>query len=55
VTCPTGKRPHPTRAHARAFARRHPHGRRRAYACPICGAWHLGRLTTAQRRTGNAP
>lgn len=51
MTCPAGKRRHPTRAAARAFARRYPGPHRRAYRCERCGAWHLGRLTQV-RKTG---
>lgn len=49
MTCPTGKRPHANRANARAFARKFPGAHRRAYRCDRCGAWHLGRLSEAQR------
>ena len=50
MNCPTGKRIHLTRAAARAFARRYPGPHRRAYRCPQCTGWHLGRLPDEQRR-----
>lgn len=49
MNCPTGKRRHPTRAAARAFARHYPSTHRRAYQCGRCGAWHLGRLPHARK------
>lgn len=51
MSCPTGKRPHPSRAAARNFRRRFPGTARRAYLCDRCGSWHLGRLSQA-RKTG---
>jgi hypothetical protein len=48
MTCPTGKRPYPTKAAARtalaSATRRNPHRQRResrAYRCHTCNAWHL--------------
>ena len=50
MTCPTGKRTHTTRAAARAFARRYPGPHRRAYLCPTCAGWHLGRLPQTRKQ-----
>ena len=47
MTCPTGKRPYDTRAQARLSRKRYPGAARRAYRCPHCDRWHLGRLPQA--------
>ena len=47
--CPTGKRGYATRREARAMRRHHPGSSRRAYKCPACGHWHLGRLTQSTK------
>jgi hypothetical protein len=44
MRCPTGKRPYDTRAQARLCRKRYPGAARRAYRCPHCDQWHLGRL-----------
>jgi hypothetical protein len=44
MSCPTGKRPYDTRAQARSTRKRFPGAPRRAYRCPTCDRWHLGRL-----------
>jgi len=54
MTCASGKRAHATRAAARAFARRYPGPHRRAYRCPTCAQWHLGRLPEARKQGGAA-
>lgn len=54
MTCPTGKRTHASRVAARAFARRYPGPHRRAYQCPSCLGWHLGRLPLSQKQGGEA-
>lgn len=49
MTCPTGKRPYPSRADARTAlksanrrrGRRQQHRETRAYRCLNCNAWHL--------------
>jgi hypothetical protein len=49
MTCPTGKRPYPSKADARTAlasanrrrSRRQQRRETRAYHCPGCNAWHL--------------
>jgi predicted RNA-binding Zn-ribbon protein involved in translation (DUF1610 family) len=55
--CPTGKRAYDTRGQARAMRRHYPGTPRRAYKCPACGHWHLGRLSRAAKHgnTGERP
>ena len=47
MSCPTGKRCYDTRAEARSTRKRYPGASRRAYRCPHCDRWHLGRLPRA--------